>query len=908
MRLQKLQIKNFISIKQASVDFEELNDGVFLISGPTGSGKSSMLDAIHWVLFGKTLSSNRATVTKEIRSTYAPANEDTVVSLTFTQDKTDYKVIRTMKKDGGTAVQLFAPGIIYDKVKEANEHLEKIIGLTVKQFDQMVMLEQGNFSKFLLADSRTRAEILRDIFDTQLFKDIELRFKDRCSDLKNTILNSTELEQSLLQGEMLETIQSKIILTSETIREEQARLDELKKSHKAAEDMLPDMVAYDQQYAVYTKAQKELEQLEALKGEVEELYKKRDVFTAYASILDWYASYNKTKQEYDKCVADEADYQKRIAGVVVDEELSGRVSALQSRQSELTTQLDAFAQLARQRQQRDDCYQEIAGLSDEKKSLETCLAAVEETKTALQSRLDTRRDFDQKKAEVLKRDQDRARIQTDIDALTAFIDGNKTIYSQLLARKLLDMCEPGVCPICGAPYTDEHRAEEAAAGNSVDAKQRELEVKKNQLEGFKVQLETLPPLMGPECTEATPYSDLLTQWNNTISKYNEIKAKLYEVEKKLATLTGAAEAANREAANIELKVANLVEADLQQELDRVNAEYSELWAKVDDNEMAKRSRNLLEGYLKSVQDKITNLRSELDRLMSLPDARGDDDAELKSALSHASQVDDYRVHINDYLYKIQQYEMLRDNLMSVEEPINPHPGHTAASVKQLISDTNIGIEEAVSRIAEAQSALESRKELVKKIEDIRKERDKNTKAYDQHTYLYNLLSGKNSSKISFETFVLHRQLEWILQSSNQYLHTLSAGQFELQVKWESSSGRTQGGLEITITDHFTGSTRPAQTFSGGELFMLSLSLSLGLMTAIDSLFTTRDLNLLFVDEGFGALDQECLTRTLLTLKDLRNIKSVGIISHVQELIDTIPQGFVVDKTATGTKIRLFKNI
>ena len=154
---------------------------------------------------------------------------------------------------------MFAPGIIYDKVKEANEHLEKIIGLTVKQFDQMVMLEQGNFSKFLLADSRTRAEILRDIFDTQLFKDIELRFKDRCANLKQTILNSTELEQSLLQGEMLETVQSQIILTAETIKEEKARLDELRARHKAAEDMLPDMVAYDQQYAVYAKAQKELE-------------------------------------------------------------------------------------------------------------------------------------------------------------------------------------------------------------------------------------------------------------------------------------------------------------------------------------------------------------------------------------------------------------------------------------------------------------------------------------------------------------------------------------------------------------------------------------------------------------------------------------------------------------------------
>lgn len=906
MRLLKLQIKNFISIKQASIDFEELNDGVFLISGPTGSGKSSMLDAIHWVLFGKTLSSNRATVTKEIRSTYAPANEDTVVTLTFNQDKIEYKVIRTLKKDGGTAVQLFAPGIIYDKVKEANEHLEKIIGLTVKQFDQMVMLEQGNFSKFLLADSRTRAEILRDIFDTQLFKDIEIRFKDRCANLKNTILNSTELEQNLLQGEMLETIESAIIITAETIRDEQARLDELKKRKESAEHILPDMIAYDQEYAAYWKAQKELEQLEQLKAEVETLYQKRNVFNAYVGILDWYAAYNLLKNELADAKNQEADYQKRIAGVVVDEELSNKVAALQKRQSELTNLLNLFSQVERYRSQIDEYNIEMQNLQDKRTSLQASIDAIEETKSVLKQRLDTRRNFDKARAAVLERDKERAQVQAAIDELTAFIEGNRTVYTQLLATKIISMSEPGKCPICGAPYTADHLADETSG--SMDEKQRELEVKKNQLEGLKVRLESRPPLVEPECTEVATFDDLTTQWDDCIGKFNDWSSQLYAVEGRIKTVEGSLSMAKSELARIEPDIASMDRATLEAESESVKAEYSELWAKVDDNEMAKRSRNLLEGYLKSVQEKIHNLSKRLESIKSNPEALEEDSAELKEALSHAADIDDYRIHLNDYLYKIQQYEMLRDNLMSVAEPVNPHPGYTKASCQQIIEEANIGIEEAISRISAAKGSLDARKELVNRVKDIRAEREKNTASYDTHTYVYNLLSGKNSSKISFETFVLHRQLEWILQSSNQYLRTLSAGQFELQVKWESSSGRTQGGLEITITDHFTGSTRPAQTFSGGELFMLSLSLSLGLMTAIDSLFTARDLNLLFVDEGFGTLDGDCLSRTLMTLRDLKNIKSVGIISHVQDLIDTIPQGFIVDKTATGSRIKFFKNI
>ena len=907
MRLQQLQIKNFISIKKASIDFEQLNDGVFLISGPTGSGKSSMLDAIHWALFGKTLSSNRAAITKEIRSTYAPAGEDTVVTLSFNQDKVDYKVIRTLKKDGGTSVQLFVPGKIYDKVKEANEQLEKIIGLTVKQFDQMVMLEQGNFSKFLLADSKTRAEILRDIFDTQLFKDIELRFKDKCNDLKSTILASSELEQSLLQGEMLETVESAIILTAETIETEQSRLTELRKRNDDIQKMLPDMVAYDQERAVYQKAQAELEQLESLKPEVDELYRKRDLFTAYASILDWYDEYHRVSEELKKSEEEAEDYKCRIAGVVVDDELSAKVAELQKQQAELTNTLGLFSQIERYESQISEHSGAMDELVSKQTSLRASIAAVEEAKDNLKARLEARQKYETDKESVLARDKERAQIQRDIAALEVFIDSNKIVYSQLLASKLVSMSEEGVCPICGAPYTPDH-VESSLDSGSMDLKQRELETKKNQLEGLRVRLEELPQLPEPECKEAANLADLTAQWNDCVSRYNDWKNQLYNVDGEIKTLEGSLSTARNELERLQPEVAGKNKAEIEQEVERVSAQYSELWSKVDDNEMAKRTRNLLEGYLKSVQDKIGKLGEKLEQLKSSPDYRAPEDEDYINATSNRDVIEDYRVNINTYLYKIQQYEMLRGNLLSVTEPVNPHPGYTVESCKQLITDTNIGIEEAIQRISDAQNSLTSRKELVKRVRDLRQEREKNTKSYDEHSYIYNLISGKNSSKISFETFVLHRQLEWILQSSNQYLHTLSAGQFELQVRWESSSGRTQGGLEITITDHFTGSTRPAQTFSGGELFMLSLSLSLGLMTAIDSLFTTRDLNLLFCDEGFGTLDQDCLSRTLLTLRELKNIKMVGIISHVQELIDTIPQGFLVEKTATGSKISMFRNI
>ena len=133
---------------------------------------------------------------------------------------------------------------------------------------------------------------------------------------------------------------------------------------------------------------------------------------------------------------------------------------------------------------------------------------------------------------------------------------------------------------------------------------------------------------------------------------------------------------------------------------------------------------------------------------------------------------------------------------------------------------------------------------------------------------------------------------------------LSNNQFALNIRWESM-GRTQGGLEISILDRTSGKLRPAQTYSGGELFMLSLSLSLGLMASIGSLFSGISLDMLAIDEGFGTLDPECLSRVMSTLQGMHGISNVILISHVQELIDTIPQGFLVDKGLTGTTIKQF---
>ena len=214
MKLKNLHIKNFISIKDAHLDFTKFRDGVFLISGPTGSGKSTMLDAIHWALYGVTLNQNRnqTGVSKTIYSDYAGDKDELKVELTFEQRNVEYKIIRSMSKSGTTTLKFHTPDMIYDKIREGNSAIEKVVGLNSKQFDHMVMLEQGNFSKFLLSDSKDRAVLLRNVFDTQLFRDIEQKMKEKTDALKAEIDSLTQVEMTFLHGDTIETIKSRIEL------------------------------------------------------------------------------------------------------------------------------------------------------------------------------------------------------------------------------------------------------------------------------------------------------------------------------------------------------------------------------------------------------------------------------------------------------------------------------------------------------------------------------------------------------------------------------------------------------------------------------------------------------------------------------------------------------------------------
>lgn len=890
MKLRKLKIKNFISIKNAELDFEKLKPGVFLIYGPTGSGKTTILDAIHWCLYGCTLNQNRNRVSREIASDYSGPNESPEVTLEFEQDLCEYRIVRAMnRKTGNTAIRFSTPDFIYDKVRDANRAIEKVLGLNCHQFDQMVMLEQGNFSKFLLTDSRNRADLLRNVFDTEIFQSLEINLKGRVDKLKQRIESLSALELSYLNGELLTTIKDRCKLTQETIDRLKSNKAASEEKLKSLQKLLPAIQEYERELRLFENAQTELAVLKQRKPEIDSLIAKREAHAKYSNWLKVILRLERltiTEENLMTTINNCTDQLSKLP------ELTDNAATLRELTDTITNLKNDLATW----QHISELKAKIAEATQSLAEAEAALPDSEAEVSKLKSKIDgwtrmkqLRFEYDTAmakwssiKSEYDRRVAERTRMVANWDEL------NERLPEYLRAR-LIQVAEPGTCPVCGQPWHEESDIHVDAAFNidRYDELRTAIAVNKAWLSEHVAEINTEPKA---PCSESmVEIQDKLNAWESELQQAeataNRFRMSIDYAKRRLA------ECADENIQDPEWSVDELYEKlhDAEKKLSEAENQQREYTEMI-------QQRATLNAKLEHAQDEWGAVRKEQSETECPP---SDVVSEIKAL---ESDIVDFETNVASYSETISSWQTAYATLQTVKQPIKPESDLTAMQCDDNIARLTNSIQELISDIATIENQLKNDKELVEKIESIIKEREELTPKYKETQYVYNQISGKNASKLSLENFVLHRQLEWILNTSNQYLKTLSNNQFHLTIRWEGT-GRSQGGLEISIADAVSGKARPAETFSGGELFILSLSLSLGLMSSIDSLFTGLDLGVLFIDEGFGTLDAECLNRVLSTLQQLKSIDCVGIISHVQELIESIPQGFAVTKGLGGTIIK-----
>lgn len=800
------------------VDFSRLSQGLFLITGDTGAGKTTIFDAIAFALYGEASGNNRKA--SMLRSDFSSEDAITRVSYTFTYDNATYKVIRTpqferAKQRGTGTVKQSADATLYDLTQGENvietgasavtDKITEIMGINREQFVNVSMIAQGEFLKLLLAKSTDRANIFRNIFKTQIYENLQKTLKFKSKELygkramkkqaliqyaKGAMLDNMNEYSKLLQDENIYVLPEFMKDTENQIRkaEEQIKsLREEKNKHKKIYDSALEKLAKEGEKQ---KAYKEVEKrLDKTKKDIAIIEPKLE------KASEEYLLWEEKKKEVSK-INERAVLIKDSLVLYEDldkllEEAKLKDKALAVAKSELET-----------------CKKEVKGLEKERTSLEDNIKKLTDQYENLEREKNKATNFYEKISDEFLRSQ-----------------------AGIMASKLTDGEE---CPVCGSknhpkkqPLTEKVCTEE------------ELKAAKNERDEWKKRLETLSLDMN---ALTKTYKEKEMEYHKKKEEENSLALKEQEallMQKKLQE-------------NISLKREKLAYKSYRE----ANKAYEQCISEVEKiDKQEKKAKENLDKY------KVT-----LKTYMELSDK---DSEWLEKKKKNLNTTLPYEEECNLSQLRIKEIEK--------EE-------------KQLEISLNCNKSVLASIIQEKEEF-----ELF----------EKDWKIYDELSQTANG-GGFTKGKFDFESFVQAKYFEQIIELANVRLGKMTGGRFQLVRRQEAITKASHTGLEIDVLDNNTGKVRRGETLSGGEAFMASLSMALGMADVISYSAGGIRLDSMFIDEGFGSLDSNSLEKALSILAELSDTGSrpIGIISHVDLLKERIDNKIVVERGLKGSRIAI----
>ena len=899
---------------RTEIDFEKLGTaGLYLITGDTGAGKTTLFDAITFALYGEPSGDNRETVM--LRSKYADRTTPTEVELVFSCGEKGYRIRRNPEYDrpkargeGFTtekagAELIFDDGHVITKLKEVNSAMIEILGIDRGQFTRIAMIAQGDFLKLLLASTDERKRIFRKIFHTDLYSRLQERLKEENSHLRSQhrqavagirqyakgivapgddekaveilekISTCSGEEAAVWSGEaqeMLERLidsdrqtQQELITREKRLDEEIGSLDreltramELEKaarlrseSERALETEKPRLEQLERIFHETEKRMPEAQQLtkeiaavEAQKDDYDKLEEKLRMLKAAQRDVEELSEKLERKKEAERMLRDRA--------AALDEEME-RLAGADSEKTILTAR----------RSQAEDRSGELKQLSADVVSLK---AVEKELSSAQRQYMEA-----EKNAVVMKEKYEtmnRAYLHQQAGILASGMEAGQP------------------CPVCGSTS----HPHPASLPDGAPTKE-ELEFSKEASERAEEKRRM--------CSE----------------KSGRIKGAFEE--KKTA---------------VEKKAQELLESPAAEILDEEIRRQSQLLEELD-------------GQLKAVEAQVSRkaaIEKERPRLTKELDEMGVEIRSLSDSLTHRAAEEMAASEQADALRKTLKYdsrdkadeavaamEKKREDIESAvretrkamedcDKKITVLRGKIEETTKLLKNDEKVDREEADARRKEL---VYEKKILQKDIGDIRLRLSSNLRTRDAMTEKMKELKAIDSKwswvgalsdtangnitgkeKIMLETFVQTAYFDRVISRANVRLMVMTGGQYELKRSRQAENNRSQSGLELDVTDHYNGSERSVKTLSGGESFKASLSLALGLADELQATAGGIRLDTMFVDEGFGSLDEESLQQALKALADLaEGNRLVGIISHVSDLKERIDRQIVVKKDRNG---------
>ena len=918
MKPLKLMMRAFGPYAGAvEVSFEDFGEsGLYLITGDTGAGKTTIFDAIAFALYGEASGRNRDGAM--LRSDYAAPADKTEVELTFRYRGEIYRVTRnpqyTRPKTRGTgqttepagAALTYPDGRVLTGAKQVTEAITDLIGIDRAQFSQIVMIAQGDFLQLLLADTKERAKIFRRIFSTESCQRFQMQLKEKSH---AAMREYEDLKKSIAQ------YISQIVCDAESMPA-LAAAREAGNVHALDEVLALLAQAVEDDRAAVCAVDGELDEvrrtLETLSGQIGQAEQQ-------AALRTQIAEGARKQSELESCQAAlEAAYEAQAARADERQTLAARIAqqqaalpsydALERAQEELVRaqRAAAHAKSARDQAQAEQTRAAVRreqvqaardAVQDAPVLLEQARAQQEKNQNRLHALGELAEKFNAANRAVREFRQSQTvylGAQEESDRAAERFRAMERAFLREQAGILASGLVPDApCPVCGsrthpapAALSEEAVTEqqlEQARADSETARRKAVETS-GKSASLRAAAETLKGQLLQDAAAVlgeVPEGGLRAALSAALE---QAKAERDALEKTVRTLTGQTE--TLAACDRELK-----------ELDAAAVQRTETLAALE--RTCQESAQQQTAHSATVQ----TLRAQL-AFPSKQEAetalKRDESAwnALEAALKKAEAA------------RSQGADLLSRHIAALQTLREQVSEGAAADLPALRAQYQA--QDSMRKTREAARAVRyARWDTNEKLLVCLREREKSMQTQEKTCLMLARLSDTANGelagrqKLAFENYILAFYFDQIIAAANERFHYMTSGQYRLVRRQEASGLRAQTGLELDVLDYYTGKQRSVRTLSGGESFKASLSLALGLSDVIQRSAGGVEIDAMFIDEGFGSLDEESLDQAMNILTGLTDgQRLVGIISHVAELRSRLDKKIIVTRGKTGSSLRM----
>ena len=1024
MKPLKLTMRAFGPYKDEEIiDFAKLeNHRLFVISGKTGAGKTTIFDGIAFALYGSGSGSDRKDQ-KSLRSQFADDHVHTAVELLFEVHGKTYRVFRQLphvKKGRKTATgedyAFFEIGpngeelkvVERQKAKEINTKIEEIIGLTYDQFNQIIMLPQGEFRKLLTSQTENKEAILRKIFKTERYGEIAKKLEDKKQVAEteakmakamrdqyiDQISGALPLRESLLferlqnHANVYQIMQAldeeKSYYEQKTITDE-AHYENCFKAHNDMQEKCIEGEKRNERIHVLQMKREQLAQKESERPVFENKKHEYEAAVKATNILPLYDAHGTTLKELAHTAEKLEMYEVQLKQLEVQlAQTNDYLKAEQAREPERTKRINDVNELEKIK----PVYEEIDQLTKKIPALQRNVDQLTQEMTDVQELYNKQKEALARQGELvekieqqvsllpekLKQEQqlkdvtnafhklNKARgqtvlLQTDVEKATAQYEEANRLYEDQeqkwihnRAYELALTLVPGsACPVCGSTEHPNLQTNEAGAVDksvlqqaktAVASAQQHQSMIHGKLEAATLQLQEYQQELiasGVDLSKEDHYKEQFVLASNEVQALQQKSTELTQLKSQLKQTKQVMEQCEGKLGALRAKYEEQQQLLLQQQTILTEkqstipshlqtlAQVNEAYEKVQ-QELSHLQKALKEAEQKYelVHTNVIKVREAIkhtnERKIALTKKLEQDKAQLHEALIQADFADENAFKLalrtevqidtlqQQYMDFTKELHALTQFVQGEEQALQ---GKELADVEEMRVQLQLlkeAYEQAFNTLNKTREYVTHCDHYAHKLSSVAEEIDRLEKISGEIVQLYDVLRGKNDPRISFERYVQMGYLEQITEAANIRLYNLSNGQFRLECSERQESHGRQSGLSLDVYDSYTGQARDVKTLSGGEKFNASLCLALGMADVIQSFQGNVRIDTMFIDEGFGSLDEESLVRAIDTLIELQKSgRMVGVISHVAELKDAMPAILEVEKLKEGhsrTKIIL----